>query len=177
LLTIDELIEIIELHDATPLTLTELEAIFCAIPWAKSALPELRVSAQRRRRRQLLIAKLLEHIDKLNREQPDAILAKPETLLALILLAEDNAELHGTTLDDVRQALLLLKTIGIIRLADNQGSVSEALLAGDQGYVSETSLAGARQFLAALARLPIEDMKRTASQGGPVPGQGQQRPH
>lgn len=147
LLTIDELIEIIKCHNETPLTLTELEAIFRTIPRATAALPELWESARRRHRRQLLIAKILERINWLNRVRPDIIVNGPNTLLLPIL---QNEELSDITAPEVQEALDLLEKIGIIRFA------------GDQGYVLETSLAGARQFLAALARLPVEDAEKRA---------------
>jgi hypothetical protein len=141
LLTIEELVEIVALHAETPLTLTELRALFVAVPTAKAALPQLRAAARERRRKRLLVLRVLAHIDNFNQVQPDIVLAKPETLLASIL-GERNPDLLGTTLDDVRRTLSLLETTGVISAAN-----------GD-GYVSDTSMAGARQLLAAFAASP-----------------------
>jgi type III secretion system FlhB-like substrate exporter len=138
LLTTDALAEVVRLHGEMPLTLSELKALFLAVPLATEAVPQLRAAARERRRKRLLIERLLTHIDNFNQAQPDIVLAKPETLLASIL-AERNIDLLGTTLEDVRRTLLLLETTGVISAAN-----------GD-GYVSETSIAGAHQLLAAFA--------------------------
>lgn len=137
LLTVDDLCEVVRIYAEVPLTLTELRALFTSVPAVRDALPELRAKQRERRRKHLLIARLLAHIDYFNQSQPEIVLAKPETLFASIL-GERNADLLGTTLDDVRRALTLLETLGIIA-------------ANGDGYVSETSPEGARQILSAYA--------------------------
>ena len=139
LLTASELGGLVEMHAATPLALTELRPIFESVPLSRTVLPQVRASARDRGRRTHLAILLVQHIDNLNRAQPDVILAKPETLLAAII-AQGDREMAGTTLDEVRKTLALLETVGILGHAN-----------GD-GYASQTSLAGARQLLGALAK-------------------------
>ena len=139
LLTATELGSLVEMHAATPLALTELRPIFESVPLSRTVLSQIRASARDRGRRTHLASLLVQHIDNLNRAQPDVILAKPETLLAAII-AQGDREMTGTTLDEVRKTLALLETVGILGHAN-----------GD-GYASQTSLAGARQLLGALAR-------------------------
>ena len=119
------------------------------MPSAKVAIPQLRAAVRERRRRRLLVFQILAHIDTLNRAQPGIVLAKPETLLASFT-NERKPELSGTTLEDVRRALSLLETIGVIAAAN-----------GD-GYVSQTSMDGALQLLAAFSSVPDQPAPMTA---------------
>jgi hypothetical protein len=136
LLSVPDLLQVIELHAMAPFTLVELRTLFDAKADIRASLASLRAAANARARRMLLPRRLLGFIDNFNQVQPDLILAKPETLLALVI---QDKELLGTTLDDVRRALSLLETLGVLA-AQN----------GD-GYVSQTSLAGAEAFLNAVS--------------------------
>jgi len=108
LLKATDLAEVVRIHGETPLTLTEIRPLFLTVPSASDALPALRSSAGERRRRRVLLSHLLTHIDNFNRAQPDLVLAKPETLFGTIL-GERNPELAGTTVDDIREVLSLLR--------------------------------------------------------------------
>ncbi len=136
LLTTEELQQVVSMHAVSPFTLTELRAVFESVPLGRLALPNLRAASADRQRRMALPWRLLDQIDTFNRMQPNLVLAKPDTLFASVLARGDDA-LLGTTLEDVRKALLLLETIGVLSPVNGGG------------YTSETSTDGARQVLAA----------------------------
>lgn len=140
LLATEELEQIVAMHSAAPFTLSELRAVFESVPLGRAALPNLRAAASDRERRMSLPWRILEQIDAFNRMQPDLVLAKPDTLLASVLARGETA-LLGTTLEDVRKALLLLETIGVLSAVNGSG------------YTSETSRDGARQALTAFVAL------------------------
>jgi hypothetical protein len=140
ILTIEDLVQVLDLHTAAPLTLVELRPLFDGSKDVRTTLSALRAAAGERARRMLLPRRLLTFIDNFNRAQPDMVLAKPETLLALVI---NDKELLGTTLDDVRRALALLETLGVLSSQN-----------GD-GYVSQTSLGGADAFLGMIGRAAV----------------------
>ncbi len=154
LLTVEELAELIQIHDATPLTLTELRSMFETIPLARTVLPQLRAAGRERRRKRRLLVEILLHLDHFNRTQPDLILAKPEPLFASIVTSGKD-DLRGTTIEEVRRCLSLLETLGIV-----------SPINGD-GFVSNTSMAGGLRLLTALLMLDADDLaeieRRTAT--------------
>lgn len=150
LLTTSELSGLVKVHAETPLVLTELRPVFESVPLARAVLPQIRAAALDRGRHAHLLSRLVQHIDNLNRAQPDVILAKPKTLLTAVI-AQGDPEAAGVTLDDVRKALALLETVGVLQIVN-----------GD-GYASQTTVSGARQLLSAFA---------THAQGS-EPGEGE----
>ena len=143
LLATAHLAEVVRLHAASPLTLTELRPLFMTAPDPRPALQEIRAAAGARARFQALIPRVLAHIDSFNRAQPELILAKPETLLVTVL-AEHNPALVGTTLEEVAQVCALLEAVGMLTRVNGEG------------FVMETSPRGARQLLAAVTGVDAE---------------------
>ena len=141
LLTAEELGELVRLHAEQPLSLVELRPLFGSSPLASEALPQVRAAAQERARRLRLLKRLLERIHELNRLQLDEVLAKPDTLFVALV---GDPDMRGATLGDVRSALSLLATLGILTPVN-----------GD-GYASATSVSGALSILGAMARVGLE---------------------
>lgn len=147
LLTVEELVELVQIHDATPLTLTELRQLFDPVPLARAVLPQLRAAGRERQRKRRLLVETRRHLDHFNRTQPDLVLAEPEPLFASILATGED-DLRGTTVEDVRRALSLLETLGIVTAINCDG------------FVSNTSIAGALQLLAAFIAFDQNDIAK-----------------
>jgi hypothetical protein len=143
LLTVDGLAQVLQLHEAGPLTLVELRPLFEGTAESRAVLAQLRAAASDRRRRALLW-RLLTLVDSFNRAQPDIVLAKPEALFASVIA---DRELLGTTLDDIRRALALLETVGILASVGGEGYVSQTSLAGRRSVSQATEVTFRRQFL------------------------------
>ncbi len=149
LLKVDDLNEVIGLHAQRPLSLVDLRAVMSSVPVAGLALTVIREAARARERRANLITFLLEKIQRFNQEAPDAVMAKAEVMYGLVL-ASANSKIHGATIEEVRDTLHLLATVGILEWTT------------DEAFVSQTSTPGALQMLARLGHLGDDDHPNAA---------------
>ena len=138
LMKAQELADLVQMHATRPFALTDLAVVFGASPYAAAGLADARAAAHARARRAQLAWFLLQQIDQFNRSAPDDVMAKAEVLWGAVVASQD-LSVQGSTMNDVRDVLQLLETIGI--LADANGD----------GYVSQTSTTGAVQMLAQFA--------------------------
>ncbi len=136
LLTTSTLAELVRLHGEEPATLTELRSVFSESPFGERAMERIHTAATDRRRHRQLLRRILRLIQEFNLNQPNVVLAKPDSILAVIS-TEHPQGTSWATLEDVTRALSILEVLGIIAPAESGG------------YTSQTSLKGALDLLEA----------------------------
>ena len=146
LLTTSQLAEIVQIHADSPVSLKTLEQLFDASTDAATAVHKVRSASRENDRRRQLALKLMRIINRFNRTKPDEVLANLGTLRAILIDGDD----PDATRKEVKAALALLETHGILRRSNGEG------------YVSQTSLNGAKQMLEATPNDDDEDQDASA---------------
>ena len=140
LVTTEQLVTVVRLHDETPLTLVDFRTLFVR-RGDERAFAELAAAGVKMRRHTLLLPKIVEQVRVWNEVQPNQVLAHSMTLFTA-LMREDNG-LEGLTLDEVADAVAVLSstTVGILQPVMNDGAIA--------GYVLTTTPVGASRRMAA----------------------------
>jgi hypothetical protein len=145
LVSTEQLISLVQMHDLTPFTLDQLKPLFePGTLVASTTINELKSLHRKLLRRWLVMGLIMSQIAVWSARFPDSVLAQP-TALFTVLLERTNETLAGLTVEEVDDALRILSsdTIGVLVHVAN----------GSEGYVLTTTPSGARQRLEALAKL------------------------
>ena len=130
LLTTQQLVTLVELHELTPFTLEELRPVFARGADVDSAtLDELRAFGQQISRRWALLSSLIDQIDAWSRLRPDLVLAQPMTLFTSLVNTDDE-RLHGLTPEEVEDGLAVLSSAAL-RILRKTSNGSEGLCPDD----------------------------------------------